>query len=354
MQYNNSGIEVSYIQNLLANTYIPTIEILGEKQPPLDIFDKDNIGKFYLMDKKIYQVKEGNTLSYISDYEFGKKYAGLSTNYQSNTNIYTTELHITLGNYLRFIRDYFNVDVMPLYNCFTNLFIDGYTLPFIESSSEIKSESYKNDGTKLFAFPVKWGHNYEIYCKGSCSALTQLAFFNGKNLLSIKDKKSKNPNKIRLYPIQQITCPQESPGKISIRPYESWIERDNERCLYLFVQIPNENAENIVIIEDNSTAVVNNSLIKNQKQIPYSDKLIGYLLDYFITPITNITPNITKIQEKLLTIVPKYKDSGYVKGIFDTVTKSIIYNLYRNSGIPDFTGFVDKDVEEKIMREDKK
>ena len=69
--------------------------------------------------------------------------------------------------------------------------------------------------------------------------------------------------------------------------------------LYLFVQIPEQNAENIVVIENNSADVLNISLINEHAQKPYSDKLLGYLLDYFITPLSTIETNIAHIQSML-------------------------------------------------------
>jgi hypothetical protein len=45
------------------------------------------------------------------------------------------------------------------------------------------------------------------------------------------------------------------------------------------------------------------------------------------------------------------KLSNYNPGVFDYSTRDFIYNLYRFRDISDFTGYVDKDVEQLILND---
>ena len=366
MNYSDSGIECSFIQNLLYNFHTPTIKVLSN----IDVINNVPYeGQHYINNQSLYTrltTKDGTKDVFDSSYEVGKYYRGITRNYVPTSNYYSIELHEALGNYLRFIKDYYNLDLMPLYNCFSNRFIDKFSLPLTD---ERKKGSVIKQSTKLFAFPVRYGCSYSIFCRNSANALIQPAFYNGKDILVLYDS---DKNWIRFdetpLPISQwdesiYTMP--TVDELATKEDDKNIYRHNEINLYLFIQIPENNAANIIVIENNSSRVINNTLINNSEQKPFSDKLIGYLLSYFITPQTTIQENIERVQKMLSscyyytkdregnTVGPAmrlgegmYKD--YTQGTFDMTTRQFIYDLYRLRGISDFTGYVDKDVEELI------
>lgn len=315
MEFNESSITCSYIQNLLYNFYIPVINIVKSAEE----YEEAQIGEHFItQDGGIYlKTKDGN--EFISTYVPGNKYLGLTRNIVSESNNYNTELHEQLGNYIRFLRDYYKsefrpFDLMPLYNCFSNRFIDSFSLPIIE---ERKKGSVVEIGTKLFAFPVRFGNNYSIFCKNNCQAQIQLAFFNGKKPLELYYPIENDEKKWIVFQPEFIQISQWEENIINIKTKEEYAEeinnsyqtdskdiiskilRTNSVNLYLFVQLPEKNADNIVIIENNSTLVINNSLINNHLQKPFSDKLLGYLLNYYISPLDPIQENIEKYQKIL-------------------------------------------------------
>lgn len=383
MNFGESSIECSYIQNLLYNFYVPTIKI---NPSPSQRYR----GQHYIQNGSLYTKKEDGSIISEGAYSPGKRYDGITRNHISESNNYNTNLHEALGNYLRFIRDYYGVDLMPLYNCFSNRFIDTFSLPIIE---ERRKDSVIKPGCRLFAFPVKFGNTYTLKCRGNTSATTQLAFFNGKKPLEITFQKTGGGEVWINFEASQISVSQfeESvytvdsaykyvPDEVNGQKLDSGdkdiykqLLLDNEINLYLFVQVPNENASNIVVIENNSNSVINNSLLNNNLQQPYSDKLLGYLTNYYIYPLDSVQENIAAIQEILSSkyfeikdqegnavttqegekVAPIRLEGNYVKGTFDYITRSFIYDLFRFRGISDFTGYVDKDVESLIYQEGK-
>lgn len=52
-------------------------------------------------------------------------------------------------------------------------------------------------------------------------------------------------------------------------------------------------------------------------------------------------------------LLPPMRLIDYTKGSFDYKTRDFIYNLYRFANIPDFTGYIDKDVEALILKDSK-
>lgn len=84
-------------------------------------------------------------------YERGEPIQNLTKTFQIKNNIYDSATHEYLGEYLRFIRDYDGINLMPLYNCFSN------NRPILAEPLIIK----KDDGSEIILNPQD--PNYKIY-----------------------------------------------------------------------------------------------------------------------------------------------------------------------------------------------
>ena len=87
----------------------------------------------------------------------------LTKKFQIKNNVYDTYTHEYLGDYLRFLRDYDGLNLMSLYNCFSN----NSTVNFSISNYSISSTQKLNVDTtdsnyKIYAVPVKLFNNYTI------------------------------------------------------------------------------------------------------------------------------------------------------------------------------------------------
>lgn len=116
---NDTNVYVGEIKQLLANTNLPKCQV-GKKFPADGCYfiDKYNIG---------YWKKEGNKLvEKISGiYSPGKSYLNLTENFDIDSMLYDRKTHRYLGRYLRFLRDYHNLDLMCMYNCFDRELIES-------------------------------------------------------------------------------------------------------------------------------------------------------------------------------------------------------------------------------------
>ena len=400
-RFDENTLQGLYIQNLLYNYYLPNIRVLEVyRDDPEDV----NISGYTFMpdDKERYIYKttvrrHDNTKNpsenfnpekdeIIHTFEPGKKYDNETSNFLSSSNTYTSEVHERLGDYLRFQRDFYNINLMSMYNCFSNVFIDQFSLPIninkTNSSNTIKFiGSARNQLFKIFSFPVKFGKKYKLYCESpSAENNLQLGFYSNNKLININkdilietsiDKKGeevindwtdnlsiKNP-RLSFTTAYIFEVPN---ADKKLRPFEKYLRA--------FVQVPVSVNSSIVAIEVDPHIhdfCLNPSLtLKNYySQHAFADRLFEFLIGNVITPNDSIMQNIVRIQKlmssnKFEQLYGRKLDN-YVLGQFDVQMHKCIYNtfrdlkvIYENNSEPrlvqDFTGYVDKDVEELIMR----
>lgn len=191
-KFNNSHIFTGYLKQKLSSVYIPTCRIYtsefadyfakhGEEDPRIVestdtyIYDKDNKKLStcvnYLRDNEVYNyfvdrgVKGDRPTSWVKSnmlfYDSEKYIPGLTKNLKSPGLHYDAVTHEYLGEYLRFLRDYHNVNLMSLYNCFSNSLCSNLTLRFEYNNSEVEFVS-KDSKYNIYSFPVKLFNNYTI------------------------------------------------------------------------------------------------------------------------------------------------------------------------------------------------
>lgn len=265
---------------------------------------------------------------------------------------------------------------------------------------------------KLIAFPILFDTKYSIkfYADYVGEIEYQAVWFNGESPLGAVEMQQKNPSEPLSQPsdVEAITHKVFVSSTISIcigskdakRCY--YKEQDNgstvltieqdpnaiskQRLLYLFIKFSSTlNAPIVVLEQPKFTYAINNELMDlsttNKEQIAFSDVLLEYLTDSVITPDDTIHQNVHRIQKKILSSsfkalygvggpdcdgadIPNYKMSS---GVFDQGLHNIIYKAFFNLGCPqeedgvvyypkgtekvsNFLGFVDKNIEELIMR----
>lgn len=163
-QFNKISTYSNVIKNLLAMTYLPLIRSVREGDyicmDRLYIFRCDiikctssgYIGKeLYLANSPIAKWER------IGEFHFGDKDGKLSTNYVSNVEGYDYKTHERLGQYLRNLRDMYGLNLMPLYNCFSNQPFENH---IIKNNRIIKTSEDNN--TKIYKIPIRFNQDYTV------------------------------------------------------------------------------------------------------------------------------------------------------------------------------------------------
>ena len=199
LKFNNNHIFTGYLKQLLSSFSIPSCKIYtrefakyleehGEEDPRvLKSFDNINDDRLavrinYLKNDELYhylwkptsknarlgldsaQWKRSANIYYSAD----KTIPGLTRQLKSPGIAYDTKTHEYLGEYLRFMRDYFNINLMSMYNCFTDKIYNNVYFSFLLNAKADKTEHIKilfdsqEPEYRLYALPVKLFSEYTI------------------------------------------------------------------------------------------------------------------------------------------------------------------------------------------------
>ena len=221
-KFDNTHIFTGYIKQLLSSFNLPTCRIYTKefakyleqhgKEDPRVIESFDNIEYFYDTSSSVSKKRIATRINYLKGNElynyfwnYGQNKPELNHNncswkrvssifYSHDThipgitrvlnspgNVYDTITHEHLGDYLRFLRDYYNINLMSLYNCFNNKICNNVNYrhkvrvpnPNFDKHLGINADNpqYKDSHRifdtrdskyRIYAFPVKLFSNYTI------------------------------------------------------------------------------------------------------------------------------------------------------------------------------------------------
>lgn len=198
-EFNNTHIFTGYLKQLMSSFNLPSCKVYNNefadyvmthgKEDPRIVESFDTINENRLASRTLYlRNNELYSLFYNGDQTYWKKQSdiyydreknipGLTKNLKSPGVYYDTKTHEYLGDFLRFIRDYYDVNLMSLYNCFnnktvSNIYIEKvYYEEKISETDTSKKERIKHivttfDSTdskyRIFAIPVKLFEKYTI------------------------------------------------------------------------------------------------------------------------------------------------------------------------------------------------
>jgi hypothetical protein len=329
-KFDNTHIFTGYLKQLLSSYNLPTCKVYTNefaeyykqygKEDPRVIESFDNIS--YVYDKKtsaskqhiatrVNYLKGHEIYNYFWAYEQSKpklnhnntfwkrssnvfydsssRIPGLTKTLNSLGNLYDSDTHEYLGEYLRFMRDYYNINLMSMYNCFNNKICNNlyylHKIKTINSNFNIYAEeSSSNSAYKessrvfdsrdskyhIYAIPVKLFAEYtiaidcsqeiEMFCgfyKTALDTSSKSIDLINKTYLKVNRTFFKQPFlydklSVKYWNFEQdslITKDMAYPQFVNNKVITRWDIANHEQDLKLFIKIPVSCKSSIVILE---------------------------------------------------------------------------------------------------------
>lgn len=364
-----------------------------------------NYLKQLLLSFNLPHYNNGNWANDVPNYNYNQKIENITRNLRLNSSIYDSYTHEYLGDYLRFHRDYAHINLMPLYNCFSNRLCSKLSLDITKTTgtetTTISSFYTADSNYKIYMIPVKLNKEYTIaidsatnveICCGAYSKYqidkTFITTKDGDKNVNIPNLTYKKYNLLKfnqpqLYTLLDISRFKDQELETILKKYE-----DN---LKMFIKLPVENTSSIVVLEgnyvsfndysyvikntqtsennffvreqnksvlnnehandyENETFVTNLQLLRMNTgdSYPFADRLIEYLVGNSITNQENILDNIKRVQK-----VMEYNGALFdTEGLWENKIRTYLYtfmqsgktNTFANNH--DILGYVDKETEQ--------
>lgn len=372
-KFQEHTIVSGFIKNLLTSTPLPIFYTAN----PYTKLIADCI--YYYNGSTIYVTKSGYIHDSSAKYtELGRiplnsSLIGATDKFISNSLYYDTKTHARLGEYLRWYRDLYGIDLFPFYNCF---------IPYVAEDIVLK------DGYVTYLTPIRFNQKYTI-ATGTDSPISMMpVLYNGQGISDINEELYKysenyvysdtmiktddeeNPYTDKIKKESQINCTIYFNNLLvySLDTDSSFLY-NNRKNLYLAIAMPASSKSSIVVLEGdyrnaeyrhvfnvddesvlnpfmmNPLLVTSPILLQMNTSdiIPFSPRLIEFLVENAITSQTENHIDIARIQEQ----IDKYGDLFSNKGMWSDVIRYIVYiNLWKNNlDKLDGNGEVNKDVE---------
>ena len=297
-KYNNNHIFTGYLKQLLSSVNLPACRIYthefakyfeqhGTEDPRvLESFDSTvQIGATrinYLRNNELYSYfwsssskkswKRSSEVFYNKD----KAIHGLTRSLNSANKNYDAATHEYLGEYLRFLRDYYNIDLMSMYNCFNDKISNNiyFSFELSDTSNTQITFNAQDPEYRIYAIPVKLFSEYtiaidcsqgiELFCglyntmlevsnktidlaRKTYKKVSQAIF----NRPFIYDKLSVNNWPLEADMATTSTDGQFSPAQIRTNLFTRWDIAKREKDLRLFIKVPASCRSSITILEGN-------------------------------------------------------------------------------------------------------
>ena len=395
LNFNDKNIITGYIKQLLYEFNLPTCKIFNSEEECNEYFKKDpqplEINKSNSVVVIIKNWKENNDYFIAVDintlekremyrYRYNHSYLNLTKNMKIENLIYDSHVHKYLGEYLRFIRDYMGINLMSLYNCYSNEFEiindykyyiipvkykTDYTLFYKNKSKNPLSYIYttnkenlndqfnsnksntklnkKEKNLILLTSPV-WDSNKEFFKEKDLNLVIKIPLTDEFPILVLEGNYNNYENHIDLFNIQSSNLRANNNIKINFEKNKD----NNYKYLYEkeYSNIFNNN------IQAYNFQLVNMIEKDNYYSYPIADRLIEYLIGNVITNKDKISKNIIDAKYKL-----DYRYLTHNK--LDAVKKSSSFNIMDRFKMldtlninkklkinkEDLLGYVDKDIE---------
>ena len=277
-EFNNNHLFTGYVKQLLHEFNLPKAKVLkygmlifkGGYYVDKNFLYKATITAIYGTDftSKDATYEETDTsgevvkkpyLFKITEYIYGMDYLNVTKNLEMNSSIYTPYTHRYLGDYLRFYRDYKNIDLMSMYNCFASEV--GKNINIIGNGDLFKFDSY-DENYVIYLVPVKFYKEYTIAIDCD-SSIEMVACFYDNGRVVLQNSTGSPYFYTNTYMKRSGSCfnkPFKYDKLLSILNSNS-IDADKaysqEKNLTLLIKVPVNNKSSLVVLEGDFTKTAN-------------------------------------------------------------------------------------------------
>lgn len=362
--------------------YAPPANILTEGWMAVVEGDPDNSGEYVsqavtplattdsVVNIKVYTPAE---FRIVSTFLPNVHTPGITQQYVSNVSYYDPDTHRWLGEYLRLLKNMYNLDLMGLYNCFNYKIVSDITLTNTVSGNVMGALNTKK---KVILVPIKFNKTYTIAVESDIPVQLCSVFYN-KGL--VMDTKAQNSLTCALN--ETLTIKNNAQFSIPFT-YSSGNTQPElqkyERYLYLAIQLSQTNTSTIVVLEgdyscnsaqniadtrglrkgtsttERLSSMMTSSLsllsLNDGKQHPFADRLIEYLCRNTIDTREKIDENVSSVISQLGNFITDYD------GQWSNELRYTLYDRYMSLKNKDFLnkkdilGYVDKDIENALRK----
>lgn len=408
LTFNNNHIFTGFLKQLLHSFNLPKYRVYTiknanyyyENRKEKDIIEtilKNDETTPDIHTRYVSYIKDGFIQRYINGkwiinkdrpYVYNEPYLNQTKTLPIKNNVYDTETHEYLGEFLRFQRDYNNLDLMPLYNCFSDRICNQLKIKFnsenistgrdtqqrpisfIESVSEVSFDTHDKK-YKIYMVPVKLFNEYTIAI--DCNVPVEMCCGIYGKYQDTRAKFSKIPywtyqkfnsltfNQPILYSkLLSSELLKKIQDEANLKESELEIAQ-NENDLKLFIKLPINNQSTITILEgnyigwnDRSYKRVNDSYRVSQNRFitnfedwdedhlfqpisslellrlntkvshPFSDRLIEYLVGNTITNQETLEDNINRA---IAVIQLNHPNETFIPGEFTNKIRPLVYDF---------------------------
>ena len=412
IKFNSTNIIVGEIKQLLKSFNLPQYKVLVDGEP---IYIFKGISYIYKnlilisnVDKSFRNgfIYDENDFTYHDTYYYGQNILNITHTLTIKNSNYDYLTHNRLGNYLRFLKDYKQLNLMSMYNCFNGQSANNIDIEFKLKQSDTNYVTFKtsDESYKIFTVPVKYYRKYTFYVDCATNFEVVGCYYLNNNQLNTlkiggnddilerylysttyKKVTGASFNKPVVYDKLENLLFDIANGGAPLEVTKALAQKEIE--LVLLVKLPKNNNSSLVVLEgdysldgthryfpNKSTFSAFTNYISNFKgdclkdykdfysykqltyindgnSYPFADRLVEYLVDNVISPIDEIELNTKRVETNLISkkvldgYTPFYEWNNDLRArIYLTAIKNRLLNTKF-----DILGYVDRDVEEKVV-----
>lgn len=385
-KFNNNNITTGYIKELLHSFNLPQCHVLT---PGITVFPNND----YVYKNKIYKFVGTLptvlsldldilpiTMREVKNYFYGQSILNITKTLNISSILYDTYTHEYLGDYLRFHRDYVGINLMSMYNCFSN---NMSILLHIET--DLFSFDSSLGDTKTYVIPVKFFQDYTIGIDCDTTVEMFCGFYDNE-VITFETEEMHNEFYNVTY-LKKTGVRFKKPFVFSKLTELSSISETKylkEKNLVLFLKVPFSCESSITILEGDYMSSCEHYFINGVEKlsnvpvlykheqvdrtdytyitrlqlfqmnsnvsIPFADRLVEYLFKNVVDSSDDIGENIRRVQDILiengsLLTINKYGEwSEDIRKALSAneISLELIHKTF------DSIGYYDRDIEEAL------